>query len=305
VGIAVTVGILGCSGAIGVAVLASPLFPQGEARRLEVLGGFDVDLPMLLAGGLALFVVTVSAVAVTTQRRPSSSDRRVGLAPSWLATRPAAGTGVRFATARRGLGSTVTGLALGLAFVALTVTFAGSMANLVDRPELSGFTWDIVGRDAYATIDTRSIGEQLRDDPSVERVTGLSFVDAAVNGRSVPASVWEAIKGSPWPPIVTGRAPEGPREVLVSGRTLAESGHELGDTVTVELFRGDNNVQTSSNPMTATIVGTAISPTVRIPGIVTPRLDEGVLLRNEDVMALVPPGSDDRSANASSRLRRP
>lgn len=289
-GVTVTVAAAGALGAIGVAVAASPLFPQGRARRIPALRGVDVDPTILGLGALALLVALTGAVAVTSLRRTRVAELRPGSAPGVLGIDPAVSTGVRFATGRRGLLGTVGGIAAGLTAVIAAVVFTGSTDHLVSRPELAGFSWDLLGRNAYAMIDTRAVADRLADHPDVERITGLTFTDVTVDGASLPASVWQPIEGSPWPPLVTGRAPQGPNEVLFSPRTLDELGYEVGDTVAVG-FSAVTESQPRDIEIEMTVVGTAVSPPVGIPGAGTPRLDEGVLVHRDDIPAEVEFGS--------------
>jgi energy-converting hydrogenase Eha subunit A len=283
--VAASVAIVGAIGAVGVAILASPLFPQGRARRISELQGIDVDVPVLALGALALIVALTGVVAVTSMRSARTGEPRPGRAPGILGAVPAIGTGMRFATGRRGLAGTIGSVAVGLMSIVAAVVFTGSMGGLVDRPELSGFSWDLAGREAYEIIDTDAVARTLRDDPKVERITGLTFSDVSVNGAPVAASVWAAVKGSPWPPLTGGRAPQGPNEVLMSPKTLADIDGEVGDTVAVR-FADDNEEEGGGVvqfDLDMRIVGTAVSPVIGIPGSNPPRLDEGLLIRQEDL----------------------
>ena len=282
VGVAVTVGIAGAIGAITVAILASPLFPQGRARRIDDLRGFDVDGTTLGLGAAALLVALVALIAVSSLRPSRPGEPRPGSSPSILGASPAISTGVRFATGRRGLLGAVSGAAVGLTSIIAAVTFTGSMDHLVARPELAGFNWDLVGRDSYAVIDAEAVADRLRDNADVERITGLTFADVEVDGTPLPASVWAATKGSPWPSLTNGRAPSGPNEILMGEKTMADLGYEIGDSITVG-FAGADNDPSAVVEFTMTVVGTAVSPSIGLAGTDTPRLDEGVLVRQEDI----------------------
>ena len=282
VGVGATIGTAGAIGAIGVAVLASPLFPQGRARRISDLRGIDVDVTTLGLGAAVLLLALIALMVAASLRRTERGALRPGSAPGVLGISPAVSTGVRFATGRRGLLGAVGGAAIGLTFIVAAVTFTGSMDHLVSRSELAGFNWDLLGRDAYGQIDNTAVAEHVRDNPTVERITGLTFADVTVRGTPVPASVWAAIKGSPWPSLTAGRAPAGPNEILVSQRTLDDLGSAIGDTLTVG-FTGEDNHQPVAIEINMTVVGTAVSPAIGLAGSDTPRLDEGVLVRQEDI----------------------
>lgn len=283
VAVAATVGFVGAIGAIGVAIALSPVFPQGQARRIEVLRGVDVDVATLAFGALALTVALSGMVALVAFKSGRSGESRPGKAPGVLGSTPACGTGIRFATGRRGLLGTVTTAAVGLTTIVAGVVFIGSLNNLISRPDLAGFDWDLMGLDSHAAIDTAAVVDQLQDVQGVERITGLTFVDAAVNGTPVPGSVWAALDGLPWPPIINGRAPAAPNEMLVGPETLRAIESHIGETVTVEFGDGPAG-QTTAIEMT--IVGTAVSPAIGIGGTDTPRLNDGVLFRSEDIVGL-------------------
>lgn len=61
--------------------------------------------------------------------------------------------------------------------------------------------------------------------------------------------MWESLKGSPWPPILNGRAPEAENEMLVGPETLRVLGVEVGETVTV-VFGNEENTQGTAIDMT-------------------------------------------------------
>lgn len=282
-GVVLTVAVAGIVGALGVAVLASPLFPQGRARRIPALRGFDIDVTVLGFGALALLLALTALVAATSQRGPRAGDLRAGVAPGVLGADPAVSSGVRFATAGRGLFGAVVGVAVGLTSIVAAVTFTGSVEHLVSQPELAGFNWDLLGRDSYAEIDTGAVADQLRDDPNVARVTGLTFSDVTIDGTPLPASVWSAVKGSPWPTLDRGRVPAGPNEILMSPKSLADLGYEIGDTLAVGFPLDDDNEDRRVYEIDMTVVGTAVSPAIALAGSDTPRLDEGVIVNQADI----------------------
>ena len=284
-GVVVAVAVVGALGAVGVATLASPLFPQGRARRITALRGFDVDQLVLVLGALALVIAMVIAVGFAVWRGGDRRRAHPFAAPALLlsGSDPARSTGVRFATGQRSMMATVGGVAAGLTAVITAVVFTGSMARLVSRPDLAGFSWDLLGRDGYETVDTGAVAAEIGDDPDVIRVSGLSFADVEINGVATPASVWEALRGSRWPPLIDGRAPERPNEILVSTSTLERADAALGDQVTITFAR---DTATARVDVEMTVVGTAVSPVVGLGGADTPRLDAGVLLRREDLPSI-------------------
>ena len=282
VAVALTVGVAGALGAIALAVLVSPLFPQGRARRISDLRGFDVDLATLGLGAAGLLVTLTVLVAVTPLRRRRRRELRPGSAPGMLGASPAIGTGVRLATSQRGVLGAVIGAAVGLTAIVAAVTFTGSMENLVSRPELAGFNWDLVGRDAYAVIDSGAVADRVGDDPDVERITGLTYADVEVDGKPLSASVWAAIKGSPWPSLTKGRVRQARTRSSSARRRCRISATRSATPCTVR-FPGVANDTSAAVEFEMTVVGTAVSPSIGLAGTDTPRLDEGLLLRQEDI----------------------
>jgi ABC-type lipoprotein release transport system permease subunit len=277
--------------AVGVAVLVSPAFPVGQVRRITALGGMQADWLTLTAGAAALGVSLVGIVSVASwrARRRTGRDRRVGAAPGWLGARPARSTGIRFATAQRGLGATIAGVAAGLTLVLAAITFTASLDRLLAEPELTGFTWDVMGRDSFSTIDTEAVMGELDGDQDIERVSGLTLIDASIDGIPVPASAWESLKGAGWPPIVDGRAPSAPGEVLMGEASLDTLGAGIGDTLVLQVSTdlAIEGVVADELSRPITVVGTAVSPTIGLAGTDTPRLDHGVLLQQSDLDQLL------------------
>jgi len=274
------------------AVAASPLFPVGPVRRTRVAREVDVDIVVLGGGGVALALAVVGLVGIGSWRRRSSTRPIApGRAPGVLASRPATATGLRLGTAQRGVAVTVAGIATGLAVLVATVTFTGSLGQLIDSPGLAGLTWELGGRNAFDSVDLADVLRTTDGDATVERVTGLDYLTGEANGQSVDMAVLEAAKGSPWPPLVAGRQPAAKDEVLVGRATLHQLGLRIGDTVDVSFPASlDNNG--AEEPETVSrayrVVGSAVAPAIGLGGTDTPKLDTGMLLASD---ALDLPGS--------------
>jgi len=292
--VAATVATAGASIAIGAALLASPLFPIGPARRSGLFRGISADVTVLGLGGAVLVVAIAALVGFGSwRRRDGSQVPAPGRAPAMLSARPAAATGLRLATGQRGLVASVGGVAAAMSVVVACATFTGSLDRLIDDPELVGMTWDAgaQGGGGFARLDTDQLRSAVRDDPAFERVTALGYYGGTIGEATVPVAVLDALKGSPWPPIVAGRAPLTSDEVLVGRDTLDALGIEIGEKFTIS-FPEDLDAADPSRTQTValryTVVGSAVAPDIGQPGQLTPRLGVGILLAPDALGPLAP-----------------
>lgn len=292
--VATTVATAGAAMATGVALLASPLFPVGPARRSGLFRGISADVTVLGLGAGVLVVAIAALVGFGSwRRRDGSRAPSPGRAPTMLSARPAPATGVRLATAQRELVATVAGVAAAMSVVVVCVTFTGSLDRLIDDQALVGMSWDAgaQGGDGFAILDTDQLRSAVRQDPAFERVTALGYYGGTVGEATVPVGVFDALKGSPWPPIVAGRAPMVSDEALVGRDTLDALGLEIGEKFTIsfpeELDQNDPS-KTRAVPLTYTVVGSAVTPAIGQPGQLTPKLGVGVLLSPDALGPLAP-----------------
>ncbi|HVF31951.1 MAG TPA: ABC transporter permease, partial [Acidimicrobiales bacterium] len=265
----------------------SPVFPVGPLRRSGLFGGVSTDLTVLGAGGVILALAIAGVVAIGSQRRRAGSRlASSGRVPGVLASRPAAATGLRFAIAQRGVLSTVAGVAAGISIVVACATFSGSLDRLIDDPALVGMDWDAGARSVsrFAPVDVEQVQTVVRADPAFDRVTGLRYLIGTVDGTIVPVAVVNALKGNPWPPITSGRAPVASDEVLVGRATLDELGVDVGERITISLPEDVNAFDPSNTNTVAqsyTVVGSAVAPAIGEPGQYTPKLAVGALVSIE------------------------
>ena len=279
--LAYTAAVAGCGllVAVALAAAASPLFPIGPPRRVDAIGGIDIDLVALGAGSLALGAVIMALVGASSWRRRNMPGITTpGRAPGPLGARPASSTGLRLVTGRRSTVSTVTGMSVGLAAVITTITFTASLEHLVSDQALMGMGWDLIGREGYTAIDLPQVRAVAEGEPPVQRLSGLGYLDGELNGVKTPLATIRSVVGDPWPPIVAGRAPASTFEILVGKATLRALGLHIGDEVDVSLSK---IMTESAAPMVSRrfrVVGSAVTPAVGLIGWESPRLDVGVAL---------------------------
>ncbi len=233
------------------AVVASPLFPIGLARRADPDLGLHVDWVILALGVIVVASVVVAITfvaalrstrrsaheAMTDGRRRTSSivdaAARAGMAPS-------ATNGLRMALdPGRGdnavpIRSAYLGAVFGVLGVTAVLVFASSLDHLVATPRLYGTNWDFHANDTNFSNDATGCGRQdlgLSRTPGVAAVAAVCSDDIQLEGRGVRGWGFTPIRGTIGPEVVAGRAPRGPGEVALGAKTLQASGKHIGDTV--------------------------------------------------------------------------
>ena len=286
----------GIAVAVAVAVAASPLFPIGPPRRVDAVRGVDIDPVALGIGSLMLVVAMLALVGVGSwRRRAGQGPTNPGRAPGLLGDSPSSSTGLRLLTGRRGTMSMVAGVTAGLAAVFATLTFTGSLGRLVDDPAQVGMSWDVIAREGYTNIDISRVRDAVKGEPSVQRLSGITYLDGELNGVKLPIAEIRSVVGNAWPPIVAGRAPASNAEALVGSASLERLGLHIGDELAVSLVGSISDFSQRSQAVRMfTIVGSGVTPAIGLPGFDSPRLDVGVLLGEGAFQEMfgVTPGSD-------------
>jgi hypothetical protein len=241
-----------------VQLLVSRWTPAGPIRPVETEPGMHLDWTVV-AAGVATVVVLCVAPALGVGRRPTERGSRSGSLTSWatqagaplgvvLGVARATGTGdrVRRSSARSGLAS----VALSLGMLVAVVTFAASLAHLVDNPEVHGWNADVglLGAGGYGNFDAAAVAGV----EGVEQISVGKFGSLGIADDSVPGMGLVPVRGDLLPPILEGRAPATSSEVALGRSTLAGIGARIGDVVDVRL-PGDD-------PAPMTIVGTTVLP---------------------------------------------
>jgi hypothetical protein len=167
------------------------------------------------------------------------------------------------------------GSILAVALVVTTVTFGSSLQTLVSTPALYGWNWSYmlnpvgtgggnVPRVAFAL---------LHRDPYVASYSGASFADVVMDGQEVPFII-ETSGAAVAPPILSGTAVEGARQVDLGAATMAQLGKHLGDYVTVS-YGAPADAPIYIPPTRLRIVGTATFPAVGFASTVSDHTSMG------------------------------
>jgi len=229
-------GAIATLGALLAALFAfatSPVFPFGVFRFAEPSPGLRFDALPMIVGPFAIVAFALCIAAIPAWRSATVSDRstqRPSRSAALVATwgMPASAVaGVRLAL-ERGRGrtavpvrSTLTVVTIGIAAVVAALTLSSSIALLLDSPRLYGKTWDSVINRA----DSGPLGKDILDAvvalPGVEAAGAIDTgAPLTIDGRRVGALTIGNIKGSLYPPIVEGRAPRGPDDLVLGTKTL-------------------------------------------------------------------------------------
>lgn len=251
--------------AAGVAVAASPVLPTGFARVIEPDPGVDVDLGVLMPGGLLLAAVVVAAAAGAALLRSRGAERAAPVAPSRVTALAAAAglgpvgvTGLRMAfesgsgRARLPVRSTVVGLVLGVTGAIAVLTFGASLDHLLRTDSLYGWTWDLAVSAAEDPAEVNRVAQGLATAEGV-RAASLAEIDqVTIDGQGVSAVGLEPVRGQIDVVYLEGRAPSAPDEVALGPDALDELGASVGDHLDAAAVDGtDTSLLVVGSPLIA------------------------------------------------------
>ena len=270
----VEVGVAAAAGAAvacGVAIAASPLMPIGPARLAEPDPGVSVNAAVLTVGFAAITALLLARVAWPAWRQASAGlsaehdavrmEGRRSRAAGWLGRSGApvtAVTGVRFALdpgqgrAAVPVRSALLGTALAVTAVAAAVTFGANLLHVVDTPGLYGQDWDVAVDLQFSTITSQQFDGLATRVPGISGWTFGFHGTVGIGNAVVPAIGLAAGRGPLLSPtLLTGRAPQSDREVVLGSSVLRSLGLRVGQSVPVTA---------SGHQELATIVGRVVFP---------------------------------------------
>lgn len=229
------------------AVLMSPLFPRGLARRAEPSPGIRID-PAAVTVGVVVLIAVLAAVAfgiawrtvrtaAVAQRLPATSRM------AWRPT-PPAGLGTSLAVdptgdrSRLAVVSAVAGVALGVGGFLAVDLVESSTAEVLATPSAFAADWDL------EILDSPEDPDMVIAATMNEPVEAFSFKyavpgnDAEVtgptgNGLAQPMAFEDAI-GTIAPFVARGRPPLGPDEALLGDGLATTIGADVGDDVRLD-----------------------------------------------------------------------
>ena len=238
------IGGVGAVAGVAGAVASSWFTPFGVARLAEPDLGLAVDATVLLVC-LAVAVAVAGLLGAWCVVR-AGRKVRVGRSTTIRGIPEPAATGVRFALAPEGGGvggrarMGLAGLAVTVALLVAVAVIGGTLSRVQGRPELSGGWWDgFVG--VWDERGVPDLEEALASTPGVARTARAGWLgESELAGRPL-GMMFTDPEGEVAPVMSRGRAPLGPHEVALGPATLAASGHDVGDDVTLEIPSDDGS----------------------------------------------------------------
>jgi hypothetical protein len=265
--------VIGAVLAGAIAVALSGRFPIGVGRLLELHGGVNVNVVVLLCSLLAVVMfTTVVAFALEwrTRRaeRPTPTRARGGIARVLQrnGAPPEMAIGTRFAfggdSARvASSGPVIAASALVLAVVVALGVFLAGTDHLNTNSSAHGWPWDAVIGNVNFTMPKAREAAIVRD-PRVAAATSARYGQATVGGISTEVLAYDPAGTAP-PEMLRGRAPTHADEIAPGARLLRELHAHIGDTVTLSLADGELAPQSGeTKDRELTVVGASLPPVI-------------------------------------------
>jgi ABC-type lipoprotein release transport system permease subunit len=237
---ATVAGLVGAVVSVPIAIALSALTPRGLARLAEPTPGFSVDAGALALGALAtviaaMFVAMVPAFRLTRAHGARSTrPSKIAAALARLGAGPAAVAGTRLALdPGRGhrsipVHSAIAAVTTAVAAITAAITFTTSLDTLIGRPDLYGFTWDVLA----LSEDSRADAELLAADDDVEASTLGGYGSVTIGEHQLLPLLYES-DGPIGPTVLEGRAPHKPDEIALASGIMRKLNVDIGDRVDV------------------------------------------------------------------------
>jgi predicted lysophospholipase L1 biosynthesis ABC-type transport system permease subunit len=159
---------------------------------------------------------------------------------------------------------------LAIAAVVAAFTFTSNLDHVANTPRLYGWDWSFKAGNGFFPVHQKEAMTKIGEVRDVAAVAGANYGDLRMAGRTVAAIGIDSIRGSIFPTLLEGRAPENNREIVLGTRTLARAGLSVGDSV---------DVVTQEVPRSMRIVGRAVFPKLGAGSFTPTNLGEGAATR--------------------------
>ena len=249
--------VVGALGAVGVATLASPMFPRGIAKRAEIAPGMHFDTVALPVGAIVLTVLVILIATLVSWRsaRANRSRGRDATGPGRIASmlNPPAAIGTSFALSpSRGRSrvvafSAMASLALAIGGPIAVALIERSIDDVLVTPSAFAADWDM--QLTAQPEDPDALIAAVMADRSIDafavqyQVSGNKWVVTAGSGTDLVSPVaFDAMIGTMGPILVRGRLSHTADDVVVGIGTARHLGVDVGDEVVVDA--GPNGPQT-------------------------------------------------------------
>jgi hypothetical protein len=173
-------------------------------------------------------------------------------------------------------------LSVALAIVALAgaLTFAASLAHLLNNPRQYGWNWDLDASNTQEEGKMDNALKLLENDPLIEAAAGVDTPPVRIEDVPLDAIALSQRKGTIEPIVVDGRAPRAPNEVALGVRTLREAHAKIGSKVHMTI------AAISGSGADFTVVGTVVIP----PNSDTAGIGGGGVITYDGEKRMAPPG---------------
>jgi hypothetical protein len=249
-----------------VAIGLSAQYPIGVGRQLELDGGLQVNVAVVVVGAIFTAVATITVTSLLALRRgelTAVAAPRTTLA-RWLGRRgapllPTLGAHLAFesSTGRR---VTVTRQAVApVAALLVVVTATGMWIAGVDDfyndPATHGWPWDVVIGNSNFEFPAADL-TSLKADTRFAGITAASYGQVTVDGEHVEALVIDGAGTAPLP-VISGRAPRSSGEIALGGLTMRHHHVAIGSSVQLSLANSEFG---NGGKVDVTVVGETLAP---------------------------------------------
>jgi hypothetical protein len=174
----------------------------------------------------------------------------------------------------------VVGLVVAVAGVAAVLTFSASLAHVIDTPLTQGWNFDVLVGNPNTQSDQQADGVPLLAQNPL--VGGFSSIAMSLNGltiddHQVGVVGVDAVRGGLYPPILAGRPPAAPDEIMLATGTLTALHRSIGDTV---------SVTAGTHQASLRIVGRMLNTSAG--DVLTSHLDQGGVVTLDGLRRLTP-----------------
>jgi putative ABC transport system permease protein len=244
---ALAIGIVATLIALVVALLVSPLTMLSIARLASLDTGFHLECATVVIGAVCVlgFSVVVGLVAAIRNdagaafEEPAIARSRVGDAVQRSGLPMSLVLGVRYALQRRGGSASAVmmlmGAALSIATITLAATFTGLLHRDLTEPHRHGWNWDFkLGAPALPDLASQLV-PPLRADRRITDLSVGTVTQVDVGRTRLDVIALDVVRGSALPTVISGRAPDGPREIVFGTRSLRAAHTKVDSIITARI----------------------------------------------------------------------
>ncbi len=172
--------------------------------------------------------------------------------------------------------SALLGAVLAVVVVVTTLTFASGLSTLESHPALYGWNWNYAIDSAGGSSVPPVAARLLAHDPDIAAWTGYSFAGVQIDGQTVPVLLAQT-HAELNPPILSGHALDGDKQIVLGAATLAALHKKVGDTVMAS-YGSPKDAPVYVPPTPLRIVGTATLPAIGTSGALHPSMGVGAMI---------------------------